>query len=139
MTSDLKVIYPCNRAGCNEDCLCDLCVNRLKCPRKQHIEHLKDFNSECSVSKESQCQDHNIDHPENFNEYKDISVDKIIFYHNLKLVDQPRMHSTGKLKFEGIRKKCRVCHKGITNHFKHDKVINLQCKYCVKEVKTDIE
>ena len=67
MTSDLKIIYPCNRAGCNQDCLCDLCIKRLKCPRMEHKEHLKESNSECSAIKESQCQEHNIDHPENFN------------------------------------------------------------------------
>jgi hypothetical protein len=136
MTSDLKVIYPCNRAGCNQDCLCDLCINRLECPRMEHKEHLKESNSECSVTKESQCQEHNIDHPENFNKVEDISVDKNIFYHNLKLVDQPRQHSTGKIKFAGIRKKCRVCRSNIKNHFKHHKVIHLQCKYCVYQMKT---
>ena len=28
ITIDLKVLYPCNRSGCNENCLCDL---KLKC------------------------------------------------------------------------------------------------------------
>ena len=139
MTSDLTVIYPCNRAGCNEDCLCDLCVNRLKCPGKQHIEHVKELNSECIIFKEFQCQEHDIDHPDNFDEDYDISVDKNIFYHNPGLVDQPRQHSTGKIKFAGTRKKCRVCRTGINNHFKHHKVIHLQCKYCVYQLKTAIE
>ena len=136
MTSDLKVIYPCNRAGCNEDCLCDLCVSSLKCPRNDHKEHLKQLNSECSVAKEFQCQDHDIDHPENFNEKEDILVEKNIFYHNLKLVDQPREHSTGQIKFAGIKKICKVCCLNVKNHFKHHKVIHLQCKYCLYQLKT---
>ena len=57
MTYNLKVIYPSNWAGCNEDCLC---VNSHKCPRIEHKEHLKQLNSECSVAREFQCQDHEI-------------------------------------------------------------------------------
>ena len=104
MTSDLKIIYPCNKAGCNQDCLCDLCIKRLKCPRMEHKEHLKESNSECGVTKESQCKEHNIDHPKNFNKVEDISVDKNIFYHNLQLVDQPRQHSTGKLSWQELER-----------------------------------
>ena len=91
--------------------VCVICVYTvsLKCPRNEHKEHRKQLHSECSVAKEFQCQDHDIDHPENFNEKEDILVEKNIFYHNLKLVDQPREHSTGQIKFAGITKICKVC------------------------------
>ena len=139
MTSELKVVYPCNRAGCNHECLCDLCINSLKCPKLEHQKHLKESNSKCIVAEESECQIHVIDHPENFNRTEDISVEKNIFYHNLKLVDQPRKHSTGNIMFAGIKTKCKVCRLNIKDHFKHHKVIHLQCKFCVYQMKTALD
>ena len=116
-----------------------MCVNSHKCSRIEHTEHkehLKQLNSKCSVVIELQCQDHDIDHPENFNKKEDILVEKNIFYHNLKLVDQPRKHSTGQIMFAGIKKICKVCRLNVKNHFKHHKVIHLQCKYCLYQLKT---
>ena len=55
---DLKVLYPCNRFGCNENCLCDL---KLKC-------FVKDL---------AFCTYNLINLPKCFAETKDISVDNL--------------------------------------------------------------
>ena len=34
MTHDMKVIYPCNHSGCNQGCMCDLCLQSEMCPIK---------------------------------------------------------------------------------------------------------
>ena len=139
MTLDLRVVYPCNRTGCNEDCLCDLCLNCDKCPKNEHKAHIKNSTLECVVKKLAFCQNHQINHPENFIEKEDISIEKNIFYHNLKLVDQPRSHSVGTIKFAGIKRACKVCRSNVKNHFKHHKVIHLQCKFCVHHMKTVLD
>ena len=79
MTLDLRVVYPCNRTGCNEDCLCDLCLNCDKCPKNEHKAHIKNSTLECVVKKLAFCQNHQINHPENFIEKEDISIEKNIF------------------------------------------------------------
>ena len=136
MTHDLKIIYPCNKSSCNQGCLCDLCLKSQMCPNKEHKKHIKDSNQECAVEKSIQCQDHWISHPENFNEKEDVVVEKKVFYHNKKLIDQPRKHITEKLKFAGIKKSCKLCKSNVKNHFKFHKVIHLQCKYCEYQLKT---
>jgi hypothetical protein len=130
MTHDLKIIYPCNKSSCNQGCLCDLCLKSQMCPNKEHKRHIKDSNQECAVEKSIQCQDHWISHPENFNEKEDVVGEKNVFYHNKKLLDQPRKHYTEKLKFAGIKKSCKLCKSNVKNNFKFHKVIHMQCKYC---------
>ena len=139
MNLDLRVVYPCNRAGCNEDCLCELCTNVDKCPKSEHKRHLKDIAAECMVKKMSYCQEHQVNHPENCKEEEDISIKKNIFYHNLKLVKQPRSHCTDKINLAGIKKNCKACRLNVENHFKYHKVIHLQCKFCVYQMKTTLD
>ena len=64
---------------------------------------------ECDAQKQSQCQEHWISHPENFDDKEDIAVEKNIFYHNGVLVDQPRQKAVEVVKFSGIKKKCKPC------------------------------
>ena len=42
-----------------------------------------------------------INHPKNFGETEDISVDKNVFENKLELVYDPRSHSVGKISFAG--------------------------------------
>ena len=138
-TLDLRVIYPCNRSGCNHDCLCDLCSNSHLCNKTDHKIHLQETGSECIVEKNVQCQEHNIDHPHNFDDKEDVSVQKNMFYHNLKLKNQPRKHSAGQIKFSGVKKKCKICLDNVKNHFKHHNVVHLNCKFCEFQMKTAID
>ena len=123
MTLDMTIVYPCNRSGCNHNCMCDLCLNSHKCPKSEHKKHLREIQRDFSVSLNTQCQQHEISHPANFDEGEDISMQKNIFYHNLKLEKQPRRNSTGHLKYAGIKKSCDLCRGNIKNHFKYHKVI----------------
>jgi hypothetical protein len=104
MTLDMKVIYPCNNFGCNQDCLCPFCLSSKTCPKDSHKEHIESFDQECNIQKTSQCQKHWVKHPENFDEKEDVMVEKNVFYHNDGLVKEPRRYSVEKLKFAGIPK-----------------------------------
>ena len=126
-------------SGCNVYCLCDLCSNSNNCPKSEHKSHLKDFKLECSVKDLSICADHVINHPKNFDESEDISVDKNVFYHNLELVVDPRSHSVGKIHFAGIKKSCQNCRSNVKNHFRYHKVIHMQCKFCIYQMQSAID
>ena len=139
MTSDHRVLYPCNRGGCNYDCSCELCINIDMCTTIAHKEHLKEPSLECPVLLKSDCQDHKIDHPKNFKKQEDVVINKNIFYHNLELTDQPRKHTTDKLVFAGIKKNCDVCRKNVQNHFKHHMVNHTQCRFCIYQMKTAVD
>lgn len=139
MTSDLTFVYPCNRTDCNHNCLCQLCINSFKCSKDQHKNHIKEIYPECDVDKSSQCQEHQIDHPKNFDNKEDISVQKNIFYHNLELQDQPRRDSVENLTFAGIKKACDLCCLTVKDHFKHHKVVHLNCKYCIYQLRTSFD
>ena len=139
ITPDLTFVYPCNRSGCNHKCVCDLCINNHMCKKSEHKEHIQDVNYECDVSQHVQCQEHEIDHPENFDENEDINVEKNIYFHNLELEKQPRKNSTGVLKFAGIKKTCSVCCKNVKDHLRNHHVIHLNCKLCNHQMKSALD
>ena len=139
ITTDLKIIYPCNRSGCNEECLCDLCSNSDKCRKSDHKSHIKNLELECPVKNLAFCADHEINHPKNFDKSEDISVDKNVFYHNLELVNDPRRHSVKEIHFAGIKKTCSTCRSSVENHFRYHKIIHMQCKFCVYQMQTAID
>ena len=53
----------------------------------------------CSIQRNAQCQDHWIDHPNNFNMDEDIEVFKKVLFHNNKIVRHGQKHYL----------KCEVC------------------------------
>lgn len=136
MTHDMKVVYPCNNLACNQSCECDFCVLSLSCPKDRHKQHIRDLNQECEVQTKAQCQDHWVNHPENFDDKEDISVEKNIFHHNGVLVSQPRENAVEILKFSGIKRSCSSCCKDVKSHFKLHMVIHLQCKFCLYQLRT---
>ena len=72
-----------------------------------------------------------INHPKNFGETEDISVDKNVFENKLELVYDPRSHSVGKINFAGIKITCVICRSNVENHFRYHNMIHIQCKLCV--------
>ena len=102
ITIDLKVLYPCNRSGCNENYLCDLCSNSDMCPKAEHKSPMRDLKLKCSVKDHAFRKDHFINHPKNFAETKDIPVEKNVFYHDLELVYDPRSHSGRKIHLDAL-------------------------------------
>merc|ERR1719318_1089335 len=132
----MKVIYPCNSSSCNHGCECGLCDLSSLCPPDTHRKHIQNANLDCIVQRKSQCQEHWIDHPDNFAANEDISVDKNIFFHNGELVSEPRERTVEVLKFSGIKKACTPCCKDVLHHLKFHMVIHLQCKFCFYQLKT---
>ena len=133
MTDSLTVVYPCSKGMCSLDCTCDLCNNtrRKLCPIKSHKQHLTKFEKSCPVQTVSHCQDHWVDHPENFNGDEDICVEKNLYFHNKELVDQPRSYAVDIIKLAGIKKSCDICRKNVQNHFEKHMEFHLQCKFCL--------
>ena len=138
MTRDMTLVYPCNLGKCNKDCLCDFCERTRTniCPLNKHKKHLTKFDEDCLVQKAAQCQEHWVDHPENYNEDEDILVEKNLFYHNNKLVDHPRSYTVQNIKFAGIKKSCATCRRNIQNHFEEHMTFHLQCKFCLFQITT---
>ena len=139
MTLNMKVIYPCNKSACNQDCLCPFCLLSQRCPTDQHKRHIKDFDQGCIAQKASQCQEHWVKHPGNYDEKEDIVVEKNIYYHNKVLVKKPRKYAAQKLTFAGIPIKCKTCCKNVETHFKQHKAIHLQCKFCLHQLRTAVD
>ena len=71
MTKDFKIAYPCNQYKCNHACLCSLYENSHMCPESDHKGHIEDKASECKIVIESECQEHKIKHPKNFDVEED--------------------------------------------------------------------
>ena len=133
MTESLTIIYPCNKGKCALDCTCNLCMNTKKaiCDLNDHKKHIHDFEKDCPVQQVSQCQEHWISHPFNFDEDEDILVEKNIFFHNQKLVDQPRSHAVDVIKLTGIKRSCLKCRRDVHDHFQKHLDFHLQCKLCL--------
>ena len=72
LTTDLKVLNPCNRSGCNEDYLCDFGSNSDMCPKAEYRSHMRDWKIKCSVKDLTFCTDHLNNHLKNFTETEDI-------------------------------------------------------------------
>ena len=140
-THELTSVYPCSKGWCNVDCTCDLCENTRKrmCPLKNHKKHLTKFDRTCEVQRASQCQEHWVGHPQNFNAEEDIMVEKNLFFHNNQLVKQPRSQAVEIVHFSGIKKSCKTCRSNVQNHFEKHMVFHLQCKFCLYQIFTMVD
>ena len=143
MTRDQSIVYPCNRSLCNHMCKCKLCTKRAECPPELHKKHLAatkfngtnlvldEIDLECLVQKSSQCQEHWVDHPDNFNKKEDIEIEKNLYFHNDKLIKVPRNTAVDIIKFTGIKKTCNICEQDVKDHFQEHMFPHLQCKLCL--------
>ena len=132
MTEQLTTVYPCNHGRCIVDCLCKFCEKTRTnlCDINDHKYHLESFEPECPVQKESQCQNHWVGHPKNFDVVEDIVVEKNMFFHNNQLVEQPRSYKVEEIRFSNIKKSCLLCRGDVYDHFKNHMVLHVQCKLC---------
>ena len=127
MTQQLAVVYPCDQGKCNVNCVCKLCEKTKSnmCPIAEHKDHLRRFEPNCLIQKESQCQIHWVGHPNNFDNGEDIVVENNLFYHNKELVEQPRSYKVAELKFSNIKKSCQLCRNDVEDHFKNHLVFHV--------------
>ena len=68
--------------------LCNLLAKLVHC--KNHTDHIK-FNIKiCIIQENAQCQEHWINHVENFDETEDIKVDFKLLFHKNQLIKNGR-------------------------------------------------
>lgn len=134
-----EVYYPCNLRHCWVHCKCMFCyLNRTRhC--KQHKMHIKNNTKECSIQQEAQCQQHWIDHPDNFQEGDDIEIAKSLLYHNGELKTDGRNYRIGSSRYSGLKKVCKTCRKNTLDHLLNHLTPHLQCKHCQYELKTAVD
>ena len=130
-----EVFYPCNLQHCWVCCKCKFCqLLRIKhC--KQHKQHVKYNTKECVIQKEGQCQEHWIDHPDNF-KAGDIEIDSNLLFHNNEVKIDGRNYHTGSIKYSGLKIVCKKCKKNTLDHLNNHLTPHLQCKHCLYEFKT---
>ena len=136
--SDLKslgISYPCNLRHCWLSCRCTFCqmARLMKC--RNHKEHMTYNIKDCIIQQSAQCQEHWVDHPENFNS-DDIEIEKKILFHNKKLKKDGRNYHTESIKYAGLKKECSKCRKNTKEHLNKHLTPHLQCKHCLYEMKT---
>ena len=136
--SDMKttsVFYPCNLQHCWICCKCNFChlVRIRKC--EHHREHIKYNIKECVVQQAAQCQEHWIDHPENF-EAGDIEIENNLLFHNNEVKRDGRNYHNGSVKYPGLKVACKNCRKNTQDHYSNHLTPHLQCKHCLYELKT---
>jgi hypothetical protein len=142
-----KICYPCNTGYCHEGCPCALCsaVDWLEQEdsEKHEKEHLEEYSVDCLLTK-VQCSEHHVDHPENFDETKDLEV-KVHNYLDMnndeegrgklgwKRVNNPprtKGNLQEVLKLSGLKKHCEKCRKDVKDHIMNHRVLHSQCKVC---------
>ena len=130
-----EVFYPCNLQHCWVCCKCKFCkLLRVKnC--KEHKQHARNNTKECVIQKEAQCQEHWIDHPDNFMA-GDIEIEKNLLFHNNKVKIYGRNYHTASVKYSGLKRVCKKCKKNTLDHLNNHLTPHLQCKHCLYELKT---
>merc|ERR1712129_126183 len=130
-----EVFYPCNLQQCWVCCKCKFCqLVRIKhC--EQHKQHIKYTTKECVIQREAQCQEHWIDHPDNF-KAGDIKIDNNLLFHNNEVKIDGRNYHTSSVKYSGLKTVCKKCKKNTLDHLNNHLTPHLQCKHCLYEFKT---
>ena len=134
---DSQVVhYPCNLKHCWVCCTCKFCKLARLVMCKNHKNHVRFNIKHCIIQENAQCQDHWIDHIENFNVDEDIRIDLKIFYHKNELKANGRNYTFKSLKYSGLKKSCRKCRKNTNDHLSNHLTPHMQCKHCIFEMKT---
>ena len=136
---DTSIIYPCNLNHCWRCCQCTFCqlTRQLKC--KDHQNHIIYNIKKCKIQELAQCQDHWLDHPDNFNNAEDIKVELNILFHNKEVKRDGRNYCFKIIEYPGLKVVCKKCRKNTTEHMNNHLTPHLQCKHCLYEIKTMTE
>ena len=130
---DQSIAYPCNLKCCWKGCLCRFCKLAISFECKDHKAHMQHNLRQCILQKSAQCQEHWLDHPDNF-EVGDIDVKKNILFHNGHLLENGRQYCTKKVKCAGLKLICVQCREDVREHFSKHLTPHSQCKICVHEL-----
>ena len=132
--ADHTVVYPCDKGHWHQ-CDCENCTLLRKFNCKHHKMHLKHNINECFIREALDCDEHHIEHPENFKP-GDAVIDKNILFHNGQLFHGGRNYRNKRIILAGLPVKCNKCRNKIQDHYKNHHVLHLQCDLCLFESKT---
>ena len=115
-----KAIYPCNVGGCSKGCVC------IPCNQTKKYHEVNSFK----------CVHHNPDHPDMFDESEDLAVERRIYMEvsSMKpIYKRPKFDRKlcpPKIKFAGMKKKCKECRKIFNDHRTNHHVLHPVCQLC---------
>ena len=136
---DTSIVHPCNLGTCWNGCTCSLCQHARQIKCKNHKNHLKFNMKKCIIQEIVQCQDHWLDHPENFDKKEDVKID----HHEVLVKGEVQKHCRNKrlrtVEYAGLKKSCRKCRQNTKDHASEHLVPHMQCKHCLYELKTSDE
>ena len=129
---DQSIAYPCNLKSCRKGCVCRFCKLARSFECKDHKNHMQHNLRHCILQQSAQCQEHCLDHPDNF-VVGDIDVKKNILFHNGHLLENGRQYCTKRVKCAGLKLVCVQCREDVREHFSKHLTPHSQCKICVHE------
>ena len=115
-----KATYPCNVGGCSKGCLC------IPCSQTDKYEEVNSFK----------CPHHIPDHPDMFDEAEDLALVRRLYIEvssKKPIYERPKNHHKlcpPKIKFAGMKKKCKACTKIFDDHRKNHHVLHPACQLC---------
>ena len=127
------IYYPCNLLHCWIPCKCNFCRSAQVAVCKNHKEHVKFHIKKCIIQESVQCQEHWINHPENFNKAEDINIEKKVLFHSSKLLKNGRNYNYQSVKFAGLKVDCKNCRENTIDHLNNHLTFHMQCKHCIYE------
>ena len=133
------VYYPCNLKHCWICCLCKFCKLAKLVHCKNHTDHIKFNIKKCIIQENAQCQEHWINHVENFDETEDIKVDFKLLFHKNQLIKNGRNYIWKTVKYSGLKLACMKCRRNTHEHLSKHLTPHMQCKHCIYEMKTMVE
>ena len=133
------IYYPCNLKHCWICCDCRFCKLAKLMNCKDHTNHIKFSMKDCIIQENAQCQEHWIDHIDNFDDNEDIKVDIKLIFHKKKLIVNGRNYTLKTVKYSGLKMACKKCKRNTSEHLNKHLTPHMQCKHCMFEMKTMTE
>ena len=130
------VYYPCNLKHCWICCVCTFCRQAKLVHCKDHADHIRFNIKDCVIQENAQCQEHWINHVENFEDSEDIKVDLKLLFHKDKLIINGRNYTWKTIKYAGLKLVCKKCRRNTNDHLNNHLTPHMQCKHCSYEMKT---
>ena len=134
-----EIYYPCNLKHCWICCDCRFCKLAKLVNCKDHIDHIKFNIKDCIIQEMVQCQEHWIDHIDNFDDTEDIKVDMKLLFHRKELIVNGRNYTVKTVKYSGLKMVCKKCRRNTSEHLNKHLTPRMQCKHCIFEMKTMTE